>query len=215
MSGDRTRHSRHRFGHGSAAVVAIAVLAATLAVPGLAGAGNWAGITAQGSNPCSPNAGINRMDGGTTKVMYKNLESWTELAVNETVWATYDPTNLGMVVVTSGFDVQARDWDYTNFCGYTWSSGSGGVIGLYNCFRLKLSGVYQNGCDKARIRFDTSYLNANLSSFQRTALACHELGHAVGLKHRDGDCMETPVPMPTKSLGSHNVNHLNSNYVEP
>ena len=188
---------------------------ASLAVqPSPAAASNWVGITWNGSNPCAYQSGVNSLDGGTTKVKYENLQAIMTTAANATLNTTYQGTTLGIVWVSSGYDVKFKDKNYDDYCGYDWHETSGGTIGTYNCWRLKASGPYAGACDKATLRFDTSFTTITNSS-TRQGLACHEFGHSTGLTHRSTDCMNAASPYPSTTLDSHSLDHLNGYYYEP
>jgi hypothetical protein len=86
--------------------------------------------------------------------------------------------------------------------------------GEYNC--LYFTNILQNACDHAHIKFETGARNNGTAwtDTYQVGLACHEIGHSVGLRHGVGDstyqCM-TSTPA-TKFLGAHNVAHINSYY---
>ncbi len=172
------------------------------------------GYTNEVTNPCDKaDPTWNRLDGGTTKVRYDDLEWPTYIAIRATLNNTYDPTNLKIVIVTNGSqDLKMKDKNYSDFCGYSWDGSGGGTVGLYNCFKLKQTGPNWGSCDKAALRFDTSYLNSSLSTAQRVAIACHEVAHGAGFKHELGDCVSQFLPLPSAGLNAHHINEINDTY---
>jgi hypothetical protein len=86
------------------------------------------------------------------------------------------------------------------------------VLGRYDCTRW-LSG---GRCEHALIRYHGEEV-AGFSDARLQALACHETGHSVGLRHPPNTdtatygCMVNPVPN-VRHMGAHNANHINSRY---
>ncbi len=148
-------------------------------------------------------------DGGTHYFHYVSLNSAVQDAV---VWSrtyNYNPTDANTAydsTLDSATDVVVRNQDYTTYCGYSWHS-SGGTWGLTTC--NSLSGFK---CEQHTVRFDLSYFNVVSRSAER-GLACHEIGHSLGLEHRDTEtgCMERYGTYPTY-LTTHDESHLNANY---
>lgn len=114
------------------------------------------------------------------------IRSQVSSAVNYSRAYNLDPTDLVTGYdssLDSATDVIVRDQDYVDYCGITWHSPtSGGTIGLATCdSRTGLK------CEQHTVRFDLSYI-ANATTSEERGLACHELGHSVGLTHRDSEC---------------------------
>ncbi len=150
-------------------------------------------------------------DGGTHWFHYVSLNSAVQSAVAWTRTYNYDPTDVNTgydSTLDSATDVIVRNQDYTTYCGFTWHTPtSPGTIGLATCDSL--SGLK---CEQHTVRFDISYFNAANQSNER-GLACHEIGHTLGLTHRDADngCMKTNAPQNTY-LTDHDKAHLNTYY---
>jgi hypothetical protein len=70
-------------------------------------------------------------------------------------------------------------------------------------------------CRHGHVRYKNSSLSTN--TYEK-ALACHETGHSVGLRHQGSlsqstvRCMYNPVPSTDPYVGTHNVNHINGLY---
>lgn len=106
-------------------------------------------------------------------------------------------------------DVVAMDNYYPTVPAYGWvdcppaNTGTGGV------------GVHR-WCRGQYMRFNANYETQLNTQRARRALACHELGHTVGLRHTtaDNSCMTTiyhPRDMPT-GLNNHDRDHINGHY---
>lgn len=110
-------------------------------------------------------------------------------------------------------DVVVRDRYYEDYCGLDWasSSTSSGVIGFTTCNHIT-SGL---SCGSGDVRYNNNW-TVDVSTTPRRGLACHENGHAVGLKHRapsSGElgCM-TPGPSGEADFTSHDIAHINGYY---
>ena len=200
---------------GTALVV---VALAAMSTPSVAD--HFSGPSGGGSNPCSTFGRVNAVDGGTTKWrLQQPFDSAMEGAIRSTITYEFEPTNLDFVEVspTAHTDIRYTDKDYSGACGYTWHAtgtgqGASGVIGLYNCFKLQENpGVFFNSCDKSIIRLDTSWFTI-VGSLERVFLACHETGHAVGLKHQSADCLKNTKFPTINTLGTHSEDEINGFY---
>jgi hypothetical protein len=128
----------------------------------------------------------------------------------------YNPTDL--TVYTSNTDPSPDVWVIDGFSGnnnrYAWvdcslsNSGTGGSGSLQWCRGQTLS-------------YNATYLSSYPSGLGGyNGLACHELGHTVGLRHNehmtlpDGatSCMRTFAPYPANINAHETTGHLNSYY---
>ena len=102
-------------------------------------------------------------------------------SLRDTMFEDYDPTKLEMILqdaVTPDTDVIAFSQDY----------GNNGAAGWVNCPRDSRQGVNRQGhrwCMGQELHFN---LNPSLTVFfaddgSRDHVACHELGHTLGLRH--------------------------------
>ncbi|GFH38028.1 hypothetical protein [Streptomyces pacificus] len=105
----------------------------------------------------------------------------------------------------STLDVLVTDYNY----------GSNGAVGWVEC----LSGSSTSGshpykrCDRQKLRLNGSYSSFYGNAHDRKSMACHEIGHTVGLRHRetDGSCMSNKHPSSISSLTStHDDAHVNA-----
>lgn len=88
--------------------------------------------------------------------------------------------------------------------------GNNGVYGWNACYPGGTSGSHPNQtCSNDWVRLNT-YAYAQRPS--NDALACHELGHAVGLRHTTAtSCLNTTLPGSTV-LTDHYRTHINGHY---
>jgi hypothetical protein len=125
----------------------------------------------------------------------------------------YNPTRINTLPEMNGenatTDMVLFDDNYAGWsCTANWISeiGGGGVIGTARC--QSLSGA---ACQRFNLHFDAQYMGPRSDAAER-ALACHEIGHSVGLRHNGmGGCMLDPVQLETH-LGHEIPDHLNRYY---
>jgi hypothetical protein len=144
-------------------------------------------------------------------------------AVRRTMRHDYGPTNLVMVMqsqITSKTDVIVRAGDY----------GQNGAAGWVWCPPSSPQGINEHGdrwCRRQRLYFN---LNPAYRVFfadrgSRDYMACHELGHTIGLHHwgnpplSDGPerptCMQADVPNGPTNLHRWDIEDINMYYAAP
>lgn len=127
--------------------------------------------------------------------------------------ANLEPTDLTTFVVTAeapDTDVVVLDQNYTNFCGYSWHGSGGSVVGLTTCVLLATNPA--SSCEKFQVRYDESF-TVGASATQRRSLACHEVGHTLGLGHTTGTtCMVAGSAFPTAYSAHEISSHINASY---
>jgi hypothetical protein len=184
------------------ATVLVAVL------PGNASANNWAGAT--GNTGCTST--LNMADNETHTVWYyDSLRADGRQATNRARNHDLDPTAINTIDATSDssiIDAVIFSQYYTTFCGLDWS---GGIAGFTMC----VSTNSQDRCERHEIRYNELALD-NLNDDRDQSLACHELGHSVGLKHRQVEgaagngCMDNDHFYPDYT--DHDRSHLSDHY---
>lgn len=129
---------------------------------------------------------------------------------------------LGLPKLTTGYvtspdaytDVVGYDQYYTTYWGLDWDGSSTGfnILASYKC--VSTAGVGADQCQRAEIRFDLADTDG-LSDFNRRKLACHEIGHTIGLDHSSLEsCMRSDATSsPTSGYSTHDIQgHLVTRY---
>lgn len=140
-----------------------------------------------------------------------------DTAVSGSLSSDYNPTDLSAYVDQSDPypDVIVYDYNYGNNGYFGWTDCPEDNTGIGNGGSLRW-------CRGQKVRFNGSvdHLFVNTSS-ARKGLACHELGHTVGIRHRDnpGSCSHgEPIRNGAglyyfnAGLASHEQSHINSAY---
>ncbi len=170
-----------------------------------ASASNWSGAT--GGTGCNA---VNKTSNGYVTFTYVNLTSVMTSASNYALTNALEPTDITTNVVpgTAYPDVMVADADWSALCGFTWYSGSSGVVGLATCNSLSGSACYQHS-----VYFHTPFTD-NTTTANRRGLASYEFGHTVGLMHRSSGTtsMRQGYPKPSVIYDSHDIAHLNAAY---
>jgi matrixin len=182
-------------------IVATSLAVVALAIP--AWATNFTG--GNGQTGCSNGSPVNAADGNPHAFYYLDVTSNVRSAVEWVRVNAVEPTDVNTVVETSvnyRTDNVIYDAYYSTFCGFDWTQ----VIGLTTCVSL----ASNNRCEKHEVRFDLNDMDG-FTAFQRQTIACHEIGHTLGLTHRtetDG-CMTNPANFASRVYSSHDKAHIN------
>lgn len=197
-----------RLGKSRVAVIAATVVALTAFGPSVpASATNYSGTT--GATGCT---NLNEADNRDHYFHYVDL---TQTMKDATYWArvnNVNPTDVNThydSTLDRLTDVVVRDRYYVDYCGYDWwQVGEGGVVGLATCDSTNSA----RECEKHTVRYSNRFVD-NTSQSNERGLACHEIGHTLGLAHRTStSCMQTGYPKPANNYSTHDRNHLNANY---
>lgn len=120
-------------------------------------------------------------------------------ATNWTIEYSYQPTDMYWYYTTTDIHGSNDIW-------YTVDPLPPGVAGLADCRALQ----DPDECEHWHVTYDEPWW-IGAGDVSRRALACHETGHTVGLKHGPYGCMEVGQ-YPNQYLGTHNRDHINSRY---
>lgn len=172
--------------------VAVATLFVGLTPP--AQAGNFSGATYATAASCN----VNMADNRDHFFWYSNITSPTQIAVAWSRANNLDPTEMNTYNESNGFsnstDVVVYDEDYSGtFCNKTWIDDpnvmTNRLFAAVRCAYLTSVGK----CDQYYVDFDNDFMGPR-SAEAEAKLACHELGHTLGLMHRtmNTSCMIDP-----------------------
>jgi hypothetical protein len=136
-----------------------------------------------------------------------NLSSRMRTASSRTLVNSYATTPLDILHFSDGHST-----DVNNHYAIG-PMPSPGLIGYHDCIYLVANSAVR--CWHGHIR----YANSDLANTTwEWALACHETGHSVGLRHQGTlsqstvRCMYNPVPKNDPYVGTHNTAHINAFY---
>jgi hypothetical protein len=167
-----------------------------------------------GGTGCNAN---NSADSANHGFWYNSgLSSAMAGATNWSRTYNYDGTDVNTFNVTAlafDTDVVVYDQDYTTYCGKVWHyPGVPGTVGMAECKSLATNPA--NACEKFEVRFDESAaLAPSTPEAWRRSLACHELGHTLGLTHENTDsCINPDISETRYGLTAANVSWINSHY---
>lgn len=195
-------------------LMAVTVLLSTLMIPTVASADNW------GSEPCAA-AGPNNVPPRRCVHLGDNtLHQWCEdgtvgnqvPGILAAVVEAMDDYDFYTVITTEHYcpitvhrDVIIADFDY----------GNNGYTGWTECVPgTELIGAHPyRSCDSQKIRFNgnSRYAWEVDTHNERLTLACHEIGHTLGLWHfanSDKSCLNNNALVTS----NHDDAHINFNY---
>jgi hypothetical protein len=137
--------------------------------------------------------------------------NWSNAVFNTLIgdYTTYDlnvfgPSNVSSCTGSSGWDLCTFDADYGDNDLYGWNACAGTVNGAHP----------NQTCSMAWVRFNLHYAPPD-NDFR--FVACHEIGHSVGLRHADpitnpDSCLRADLNATPISPSGHDRNHINANY---
>lgn len=184
-------------------VLAFATVAALL-VSSNASASNFGSAGSVGTTGTTN--GVFLLPNSTMTVKRVNLTSQNSGSVYTRVSLVYNNTDL---IATTGPNSESCS-PTERVCVFDANYGNNGLYG-WNACRSGASGSHPNmRCSHQWVRLNTAYTPP---SAQR--LACHELGHTVGIRHTSSTdtCMTTDLNASTSlQLNAHDRAHINANY---
>lgn len=164
-----------------------AALATALPLP--SHADNWGGP--QVDTDCPTDVG--RADGTYHTFYFIDVEQNMREATHSARHDNLDPTDINTAMdadLDANTDVVLQQRNYqTGFCGMTWHADNEGIIGLTTCYFKSSSG----DCTRHDVYYDGSWTSNATSQGARDVLACHEVGHTVGLRHQSSSCMQKDI----------------------
>lgn len=195
-------------------VIALAATVLPVAVYAAPAHANWFGATGL-SGACSS---ANITDNKSVTFVWIDLQTDVHDAAGYTRTQLLDPTDLDTSVVdtqTDQTDVVVLDRYYTDYCeaelGVQWTTDAHtGLFGLESCGHLGAN--TGDRCGQASVRVSNVYTDYHSDPSDRYLL-CHEIGHAIGLRHRHASgCMENCAEASAASYTQHDIDHFNSNW---
>lgn len=178
--------------------VPVAILLLLLIFPRSVGASNFGSSGSTGSGGTTN--GVFLTDGAFWSIAKRQLTSASSTGVSNAA-ADYMSTSLNPYVTAPSscsdalHDVCVFDSDY----------GDNGFKGWNACAGTTTGGHAGMVCSLNWARFNLNY------SSDKQALACHELGHGVGLRHtaETSSCMYTPTSSSNRWLSDHEKDNIN------
>ena len=208
----------------TALLLAVALLGPTSSVATAEHGGRPIGSLLSCDRPVTPPRCVSVGDDSRHRV-YIDASVPADLAdsIRQAMRDVYDPTNLVLIE-------QTELTDRTDVIVYASDHGQNGAAGWTYCPPDAPQGTNAHGhrwCRQQELHFN---LNARYAVFfaddgSRDHLACHELGHTLGLRHwgnpphSDGPaaitCMNADTPNGPADLHEFDRDHLNAYYVPP
>lgn len=144
-----------------------------------------------------------------TLSFYREADVAQSSAISATLYESYDTTDLNVTADSYPVTTGSAETDII----FTQEELGGSTAGVTRC-NDPIGGTVR--CDQMYVTFDVP--------LPTQAVACHEVGHAIGLMHGEDAvppksntlaslaCMKTPTPSDAKYVGSHNVKLINRTY---
>jgi hypothetical protein len=197
----------------------VAITAATLSMTAGTAAANWKGP--QGAGGGGGGGAGACLHGTITQdktVSFFNVDPSSDLSnassyVRNTTLSGTALTRTYASNQTTTVDILLGDQYYDSFCeatlGVQWTTdGVYGLRGMTSCDYLD-----GNRCDQGVVRVSNYFFDAHGNAGDRW-IVCHEVGHAIGLKHRDAaaGCMYNSADTSTVGYTTHDKDHFSANW---
>lgn len=177
-------------------------------------ANNWWGTTGNYGD-CGYG---NRADGNPMTFYYNDLTSEMTDAMEWVRTNQIGPTQITTSAPASSLDVfidiVAFDRYYVDYCNQDWATSlqDDGVIGYTTCHAPSPSAK----CEQHSVRYNNNVTDDSGTTLHRW-LACHESGHAIGLRHRIPPSGGELGCMPGNPTGegdytAHDINHIDNDW---
>lgn len=165
-----------------------------------------------GSTTCggTPRNCVSVGDNATHIIYFASVGTGMYNATVNTLNDDYGPTDLNWYSTTY--------WTIADVIVYDADYGLNGAAGWVDCPASAPQGIQTDGdrwCRNQTLKYN---LNAGYGPFwndagSRAYLACHEMGHTLGLRHQYGNsCMYPDAPNGPTVLDAIDRSHLNSEY---
>lgn len=149
--------------------------------------------------------GVWYTDGNLFIVAKRNLTAVYSNGVTQAINEEYIPTDLVVQAQVSSF---CSDSDH-DLCVYDENYGDNGLNGWASCFGTTVGAHPNQVCTVAWVRINQFF------SPPAKRIACHEMGHTVGLRHtqEQASCLKRTIDGGNSSqLSPHDDAHVNARY---
>jgi hypothetical protein len=135
---------------------------------------------------------------GAHRVHRASLESHQSSAIDHTKNNVYVDISTAVTISYVAFDTLVMDVVVSD--GSYGMTGDWGWARCFNNPNLTYGGLESNHtrwCKPQELVFNLSYKQSKYPTLEKTkAIACHEMGHTLGLRHYTTDCMKDPPTSP-------------------